>query len=240
MIDYHYHLSGRNLAEDKEILLKNIEKYELRKVITLAAYFPSRGSGLSNYRLLKHVEDIPEAYMLASLDFNQYTYLYLNELYELEKEKKVLGLKIYTGYQEIDFKSCLFFEALNIFSEKMVMFHGGFCHREKKAFNPIELEDTIKAFKDTKIVISHMGNPFYKEMVYLLNTYDNVFTDVSGLMDKEDDIPRALECIDYVFNHADNRKILFGTDFPIQTYDDTFFLLKDKKITENRLGILDI
>lgn len=240
MIDYHYHLSGRFLEKDKELLKENIKKYALNKVLTLATYFPNKNSGLSNYRLLKAITDIPEAYMLASLDFNSYLYMFLNELEELIKEEKVLGLKIYTGYQKIDLNSDIFKNVISLFSDKVIMFHSGFCHKEGRDFNPIELEETILSFPNTKFIISHLGNPYYKEIVYLLNKYNNVYSDVSGLMDKESDIPRALECLNYVFENVDSSKILFGTDFPLQNYEDTFSLLKNRDIFKNRIGILDI
>lgn len=240
MIDYHYHLSSRCLEKDKEILKENIKKYSLKTIITLATYFPNKNSGLSNYRLLKAIEDVPEAYMLASLDFSSYIYMFLNELSDLQKEEKVLGLKIYTGYQDIDFESEIYKNVISLFSEDIIMFHAGFCHKEGKSFNPIELEKTFIDFPDTKFIIAHMGNPYFKEVSYLINRYENVFTDMSGLMDKEEDIPRAIECIDYVFENGDNKKILFGTDFPIQNYEDSLFLLKDRDVFQNRIGIKGI
>jgi predicted TIM-barrel fold metal-dependent hydrolase len=203
----------------------------------LATYFSKRGSGLSNYRLLKHIEHIPQAYMLASLDFEYYYFQHINEVIELMNEEKVLGTKIYSGYQNIDYDSKKFKDIMEISKNKIVMFHTGFCHNMKLAFNPMILENIIKEYSETKFVLSHLANPFSKEIIYLLNTYKNVFSDISGLIEKEIDRDRAFICFNEVINGVEDKtKILFGTDYPIQNFEDTIEILGNHTyILENKI-----
>jgi predicted TIM-barrel fold metal-dependent hydrolase len=226
IIDHHYHLSNKNLQEDIIDMKKNIKKYNIKKIITMATYFPKRKSGLSNYRLFKHIEKIPEVFMLASLDFEHYYYQHINELLELMTEEKVIGLKIYSGYQKIDFKSKEFKDIIEIGKNKIIMFHTGYCHIMKYSFNPMELEEILKEYKDTKFILAHLSNPFSNEIIYLLNTYQNVYTDVSGLIETERDINNASEYLNKIIEKIkDKNKILFGTDFPVQNYEDSFEIL---------------
>jgi uncharacterized protein len=76
--------------------------------------------------------------------------------------------------------------------------------------NPLLLEDVIIDFPDLKIVMMHMGWPFFDEALYILGTYPNVYMETSV----------AIWLLgDQLFNRllseavatAGNDKILFGT-----------------------------
>lgn len=238
IFDYHYHLTNSNLDNDILVMKNHISKYDLEGVLTLASYFPLKKSGLSNYRLFHNIQKIDKVYMLASLDFQSYYYQHLNEIKSLLKERKVLGVKIYTGYQHIDLNSKEFEEVLSLCNSKILMFHTGYCHKgQSEAFNPIALESKIKKYKEINFILSHLGNPFVEDVTYLINTYDNVFTDVSGLIEKVQDKQRAKKCINYIIENGENSKILFGTDYPIQDFETTFELVgKNEFIYNNRVS----
>ncbi|TVQ14721.1 MAG: hypothetical protein EA364_03875 [Balneolaceae bacterium] len=76
--------------------------------------------------------------------------------------------------------------------------------------NPLLLEDVIIDFPDLKIVMMHMGWPFFDEALYILGTYPNIYMETSV----------AIWLLgDQLFNRllseavatAGNDKILFGT-----------------------------
>jgi len=236
MIDHHYHLTNRNFEKDLITLQENMDMYNIDKVITLASYFPRKGSGLSNYRLFHGIQNIDNVYMLTSLDFEYYFYQHLNEVEALLKENKVLGIKIYTGYQNIKIDKLE--KVLDLAKGKIVMFHTGFCHKqEQETFNPALLVNVIEKYPEITFILSHLGNPHLIEMSDLINRYKNVYTDMSGLMDKEEDWERAKEAIDFIVKFGDKKKILFGSDFPVQTHENSFRLVKEYMfILENSVG----
>jgi predicted TIM-barrel fold metal-dependent hydrolase len=76
--------------------------------------------------------------------------------------------------------------------------------------NPLLLEDVVREFPDLKVVMMHMGWPFYDEALYMLGTYPNVYAETSV----------AIWLLgDQLFNRmlqemvatAGSKKILFGT-----------------------------
>ncbi|MFA5084627.1 MAG: hypothetical protein WC475_04620, partial [Candidatus Paceibacterota bacterium] len=107
-IDFHCHTTNRMLESgDATIgaILKKMEKFEIEKSVLLATYFPHKGSGISNFRLLDWIGGRKELCLFGSLDFKNYFYQGLNELNELAERGDLKGIKIYTCYQDIDLKS---------------------------------------------------------------------------------------------------------------------------------------
>ncbi len=103
LIDWHYHLTGRNVKED----IQNLQKYtqSMQEVYVMASYFPENGSGLSNYNLYYHLKEMKKVKLYLSLDFEHYFFQGYNEMVNIIKEspEKIIGIKIYTGYQNIQY-----------------------------------------------------------------------------------------------------------------------------------------
>jgi uncharacterized protein len=76
---------------------------------------------------------------------------------------------------------------------------------------PLLLEDLAIRFPKLKIVIMHMGWPFYDHALYMLWTYENVYLNtatVNWLVGKELLNRMLREAVDTVGSH----RILFGSD----------------------------
>jgi len=223
-IDWHYHISGRNIKED--ILTLNNYLKDMNEVYVMASYFPLTKSGVSNYNLYYHLKNVKKVKLYLSLDFEYYFYQGYNEIVSLLKEdrNKFIGIKIYTGYQNIDFKSKEFKMVLNLANKYnlYVMFHAGYLKGNKSAFNPIILEDIIYNNSNIKFIVAHLANPYSSELISLLNKYSNIYSDISGLVDKKDEISETKAYVQFIYkNVKDKNKFLFGTDYPIQDYETT-------------------
>lgn len=99
---------------------------------------------------------------------------------------------------------------------------------------PQEAEAPIRDFPEVPFVLAHLGNPYFEETQALMARYPNVYTDLSGqwVSGSEEDTPAYHEQIQRVLRefltipHA-NERLLFATDFPIQSYADSVRMVQD-------------
>jgi predicted TIM-barrel fold metal-dependent hydrolase len=115
---------------------------------------------------------------------------------------------------------------------------------------PILLDDVAFDFPELKIVGLHIGTPFAHEMVMLCKNWENVFIIADGHP------PRQWEQVlkDYIqqvqwSNKDGSRKVMWGTDHPIQTFKQSLAEVedlglepevKDNLIGENAIRILGL
>ena len=110
-IDIHCHTTKRKLKDmiiedaSLDVLMNEMYKHDIEKTVVLATYFPHKQSGISNFRLANWIYNNPKFVMFGSLDFEHYFYQGYNELEEMADKKMIKGIKIYTGYQEINLGS---------------------------------------------------------------------------------------------------------------------------------------
>ncbi len=179
--------------------------------------------------------------MFGSLDFEHYYYQGLNELEELIQNNKLSGIKIYTTYQNIDLHSKKFLDVINLASLNSlpVMFHTGVSYTAyrkygKDAINniitPKNLEHLFINYPDTKFILSHMSKPHTTELIEIIKKYQNTYTDVSGLIDSKynrDEIPEVLEDVNQFLGECGPKRLLFGTDFPVQSHEDSIYFVEN-------------
>lgn len=102
-----------------------------------------------------------------------------------------------------------------------IMFHQGATYPRKaplKYANPILLEDVALDFPDLKMIIAHMGHPWFEETIVLIRKQPNVFADISGLFYRPWQFYQAMSLC-YEYGRLD--KLLFGSDYPIATTQET-------------------
>jgi predicted TIM-barrel fold metal-dependent hydrolase len=78
--------------------------------------------------------------------------------------------------------------------------------------NPVLLDKVARTFRDTPILIAHMGKPWCEEVVDLMVKNANVYTDVSAMSGKTLTLYNALRC---AIEAGVTDRVLFGTDFPV-------------------------
>ena len=242
-IDIHAHITNRKLERIVQksawidTLKEEMTKYDIEKTVVLASYFPHKGTGISNYRLYDWIRNEKSLIMFGSLDFEHYFYQGYNELEELAQKSIIKGIKIYTTYQNIDFKSDKMKKIVDLASEYKlpIMFHSGPPHAESKydsqlskLFNAQELEELAKN-TNVNFIVSHMDNENLDTLVDVLKRNKNIYTDMSGLYDSKYEQEYALPSINLIkklLENAGPEKLLFGTDFPVQTHKDSINMIE--------------
>ena len=258
-IDIHCHVTNRPLIDmavekaDMRAVWDNMFEHDVDTVVLLATYFPHKGTGISNYRLVDWIrqfnlsefahkqleEGVQKRFrMFGSLDFEHYYYQGLNEITELA-ENILSGIKIYTGYQDIDLHSDKFTQVMRLAKEYNLpmMFHTGYSYRTRRQYGKVAFADVVKvsdlefvADQGIIVIASHMGKPHFDDTIATLQRNPNMYTDMSGLIDSKsdrDEIPESIEAVRRVVSECGPHKLLFGTDFPVQTHEDSINFVEE-------------
>lgn len=243
-IDIHCHTSNRILKEfvNTDISINAIEKqmdnFNISKTCLLATYFSHKGSGISNFRLLKWINNSDKFYLFGSLDFTNYFYAGYNELDELIALKKLNGIKIYTTYQHIDLYSDNMTKLLKLAEQYNlpVMFHTG-CSNSRASLGrdfvveevfAKKLEFLIKKF-NINFILAHLGKPQIDQTINVIKNNKNVYTDISGLINslEKNEIKYFINKVRKLLLECGPEQILFGTDFPVQSHEDSVRIIND-------------
>ena len=86
------------------------------------------------------------------------------------------------------------------------------------------------ADKGVTVIASHMGKPFFKNTIEVCGRNENIYTDVSGLVNSKYDKSERGECLEAVKGFLEETgpdKLLFGTDFPVQTHKDSVYFIEE-------------
>lgn len=235
--------------------------YGAEKVVLMATYFPLKGSGLKNEALLERIKDKGKFLMFGSLDVMNNFAAGLAELEQLAMQKLIAGIKLYPGYQDFlpsDPKMFPLYQLAEKFQLPVMLHSGelhGCCpHNERAQGNfrcescrikelqyqskPLEMLEAIKAFPKVNFILSHLGNPYFDELRTVLAACPNAYTDISGQFvsgSAEDTAVYKAEIVEEIkkilaLPHGLNR-LLFGTDFPIQSYQASIDLIKALKLS---------
>jgi predicted TIM-barrel fold metal-dependent hydrolase len=245
-IDFHAHTTKRPVhtalrSASLDTLAKKMKEHNIEKSVVLATYFPHKSSGVSNFRLLDWIDGREEFVMFGSLDFEHYFYQGYNELAELAGRKKIKGIKIYTSYQNVDFESDNFWQVLNLAKQHKLpmMFHAGYSYQAMSKLGRMAVTEILKASDlealarenpEMNFVASHMAKPFFDDLVLTIKRNQNIYTDVSGLIDSKNDrkdIPGIVEEVKKFAEQCGTRQLLFGTDFPVQTHEDSVYFVEE-------------
>jgi len=242
-IDIHCHTTNRlvNGTVDGNASIRNIRlymnRYDVERTVLLASYFPHKGTGISNFRLLRWIErhdkGMKRFILFASLDIDRYPLAGYNEIEELANEGVLGGIKIYTCYQDVFLCSDAMRDIMVLAAKHglPVMFHSGLSYacRRKYGINSPARMYTAEHFRtfaadnpEVNIILSHMSKPHFHEIVDVCESCPNVYTDMSGIIDSkydEDEIPVCVEEIRTFLRKVGPEKMLFGTDFPVQTHE---------------------
>lgn len=245
-IDIHCHSTPRKLQdvvpESASIpaILTKMEEHDLEKTALLASYFPHRSSGISNYRLQHWIKGEPRFMLVGSLDVEHYFNQGYNELEELAQEGALSGIKIYTCYQHIDLQSEKL-QQIGKLAERYelpLMFHVGYSYTSMRTTGKTSIANLIKPsdiasyaehHPAVPIIIAHMGKPFFEELVQVVNTIPTLYTDMSGLIDSKFDQAEREDSVEEIRRFLEvcgPERLLFGSDFPIQTHEDSVYMIE--------------
>jgi predicted TIM-barrel fold metal-dependent hydrolase len=133
------------------------------------------------------------------------------------------------GYEE-RFASDPVFSPIYAYAEREglpVMFHTGDTATSTGSLahsHPLTLDPLANGHPGLKIVACHCGNPWIEDTAELIYKHPNVYADISGLVTGAgryterylDSLVRKLDEAIFFAGGAD--KLLFGTDYPVETY----------------------
>ncbi len=256
IIDIHAHTTNHKLwnlhTETATIadLERLAEEHGVTKIVLMATYFPFKGSGLHNEELLTRIGDRKLFVACGSLDMMGNVELGVMRLRRLAQEKRIVGIKLYPGYQDFKPSGVTAFPVYELAEEfnLPVILHSGYLHHccsdaserrcgfadcplDKLEYlsRPSQFFGAAQRFPRVKFVVAHLGNPHFSELRDLMRICPNVYTDISGTIEYAPEEKEALRAeiehfITLVPNGVD--RLMFATDFPIQSYADTIALVE--------------
>jgi uncharacterized protein len=177
--------------------------------------------------LISFSETHENVFIAASVNMEKPARPQLAKFEKLFKEKKIVGLKMYPGYQYFypSDKAVDPFAKLCAKYGKPLIFHSGdFYDPEAKKppllkySRPFHVDELAGRNPGTKIILAHFGFPYMLVAANMVSKNPNVYTDISGTIDggQGDRIAREYikdlrRVLNYYYDIED--KIMFGTDF---------------------------
>lgn len=76
---------------------------------------------------------------------------------------------------------------------------------------PLLLDEIARELPDLKIIVAHMGHPWVDETIVLLAKHNNVFAEISWLLDRP---WQAYQALLSAYQYGVTDKLLFGSGFP--------------------------
>ena len=96
--------------------------------------------------------------------------------------------------------------------------------------NPLLYDPVARKFPNLKIILAHIGLPWYTDAMVMIRKHPNVFADVSGGVSLR---PWwGYQALAFCHENCVMHKLLFGSDFPIVTIEQTVDALR----TANRFA----
>lgn len=148
----------------------------------------------------------------------------------------VKGFKIRLGYVEVFADDPVFQPLYEYAVERRlpILFHTGDTATSTGSLrhaHPLTLDPLANRMEDLRVVICHMGNPWMLETAEMVYKHANVYADISGLIaggsryqdQYMDDLAARISEVVYFAGGAD--KLLFGTDYPVQSHANSFELV---------------
>ena len=247
IIDSHVHLGklkntkfSESYEKNLKFLIEEMAENKIDKVIILAGLVHD-DFNIPTKNLLKIISDTKNINVVGGIDVFKYTNSELEELDQLIKNGKIVGMKLYPGYQHFypHDEKCVPIYNLCLKYNIPVIFHSGdtlagyIKNPKVKYAHPIHIDDVATDFPDLKIVIAHLGNPWLIDCSEILYKNPNVYGDISGFFVGEPDAPyadlirkRVQELIAYVGED----KLLYGTDWPIAPMKNYIEFAKSLKL----------
>ena len=102
-----------------------------------------------------------------------------------------------------------------------IMWHQGTSYVENGPLeysNAVLLDPVARSFPDLKMVIAHLGHPWFAETACVVRKHPNVYTDMSALSTRPWQMYNAMIT---ALEYGIEKKILFGTDYPFFTVKRT-------------------
>ena len=235
IIDTHTHITKRpdskfsqSFEDNVRLLIDEMKETGIQTSLVIAWAGNYNNERPSTSQLLELIKEQASLKIVAGLDMINLQPSDIEELEGYMRGKKVIGVKLYTGYQHFypSDERCLQVYNLCIKYNMPVIFHSGDTlagvvpNPKLKYSHPMNIDEVAADLPDLKIVIAHMGNPWLTDCAEVLYKNPNVYADISGLVVGEDlETPygnmmrnKIRDLINYV---GKDHKLMYGTDWPL-------------------------
>jgi predicted TIM-barrel fold metal-dependent hydrolase len=152
------------------------------------------------------------------------------------------GFKVRLGYFEVYPDEPIFIPIYDYAEENKlpVLFHTGdtaFSNGSLAHAHPLTIDRLANSRQDLKIVICHFGNPWIQDVGELIYKHPNVYADISGVVTGGDGEYASLyleslatKISDAIYFAGGADKVIFGTDYPVETFSAGLRLVDQLKI----------
>ncbi len=219
IIDSHTHIYNEKTYKD---YFKKAKK-KISKAVVMAFY------KFDLKELLKFVSVKTDLFIIGTIDINSDIKKQIELHRKLFQNNKIFGIKLYPGYQYFypsDKKIYQIAELCQNFNKQLIFHSGDVWNPDNSALlkysNPLYIDELAVKFPECKILISHFGFPYHLETANILSKNSNVYTEISGTLDKcnsgkegKDMLNQYSKDLQRVFFYYPNikSKVMFGTDY---------------------------
>lgn len=245
IIDVHAHIKVDNkvTAEPKD-LIQSMDKAGIDFSCIIADNITEYDEGISTEKVIEISEKFPRLKAIGNVDYTRLDGKQLQFLTNKLKEKKIVGIKLYPGYQNFyPYDERLYTLFAYCQKEgKPIIVHTGMLEigyrGELKQVHPLHIDTLANAFPQLRIIIAHIGNPWIMDTAAVLYKNPYVYADFSGLSIeyapiRKEDMEYMQKQIMEIRNFVgDVKKCLFGTDWPLYDQGDYLHTLQQLPITE--------
>jgi predicted TIM-barrel fold metal-dependent hydrolase len=229
IIDVHTHLNNYDEAQ-----IVPVEKCLEQLHESMAYNKVAHAMVLTSYKVNEHrpstaavvnvTEGCKNLHVVAGISVENYRERDLREIADFLKDRRVVGLKLYPGYEPFypSDRRCQVIYDLAIEFDVPVMIHTGDTYNPKgklRFAHPLNVDDVAVDNPGLKLVICHIGNPWIRDCMEVVYKNKNTFADISGLVlgdfkskFKKFMLQQVKEMILYA---GEPRYLLYGTDWPI-------------------------
>lgn len=263
IIDCHVHLNNYS-DETAERLDKNLEELKLQMrrnrvdvalILTSYKNVPGRPSTKATVEAVRNEKNL---FVVAGISYLNYTLRDLEEVKQFIKEGKVVGLKLYPGYEPFMPSDERLKPVYDLAAEMdvPVMIHCGDTYTPKgklKFSHPLNVDEVAVDHPDVKFVICHIGNPWIRDTMEVVYKNANVYTDISGLVlgNFSDRFEKFMhkQMQEMLTWGVEPDKCLYGTDWPISSMESYLDFMeslsipqrdKEKMMYENSLKLFKL
>jgi predicted TIM-barrel fold metal-dependent hydrolase len=255
IIDAHVHCSGKRkddrlrpyaklngLRYDLEELLEVMGKNGVDRALLLSPPM-GRGEPLPNLEVVRLCERSRDRlFPVFTVEPEKAA---VREALKLAESQRgfVKGFKVWLGYRRVFARDEVFGPLYDYAEEHKlpVLFHTGDTASSTGSLahaHPLTLDEVANEREGLKIVVCHLGNPWIVDTAELLYKHPNVFADISGLVvgggrySNEYAMMLAERISEAVYFAGGAEKLVFGTDYPVETHENGLSLVSMLKVTQ--------
>ncbi|MFH0701160.1 MAG: amidohydrolase family protein [Candidatus Woesearchaeota archaeon] len=226
IIDAHTHIdlfSDEFISPEQRV--NNLKEFMKEAGIDQSLIFcltPSLPKVLTQDQILNLISGEKNLFIVGTISIIKHTKKDLLRLEEGLKQKKIVAIKLYTGYEAFypTDKRCEPVYALGEKYDVPVIFHTGDTYQSKvpiKYAHPLNIDELALKRPNLKIILAHCGNPWIEDAILVMGRNKNVYGDISGwtwgsFHSREGKFLRST--FERILGWCGPDKILFGTDWP--------------------------